>query len=221
MLILLVEDDRQLAASTISFLNHEGIDVDYADTLKGAIHIANGQEFDAIVLDISLPDGTGFSLAEHFSRTHANTPLLFLTAEHQLEHKLNAFSLGALDYLTKPFELAELVVRLKLLKAKKPANSATLFSLLDLRVDLNLRIATRNARAITLSPQQWQLLQLLIESFPAPVSKHAILNALWPDQDGSADMYKTLIARLRKNLSCADEAPLLHTIKGVGVVLRE
>ncbi|WP_372767672.1 response regulator transcription factor [Pseudoalteromonas sp.] len=221
MLVLIVEDDRQLAACTITFLNNEGIDVDYADNLYSAKHIAEQQNYDAIVLDIGLPDGLGFSLAEHFAKTHPNTPLLFLTAEHQLQSKLKAFSLGALDYLTKPFELAELSIRLKLLKAKKINTVSQSFLLADLNVNLNQRIAMRHQRPITLSPQQWQLLQLLIEYFPHPVDKRIILETLWPDQDVSSDMYKTLISRLRSNLSKPNEKPLLHTLKGIGVLLRE
>lgn len=221
MLILLVEDDRQLAATTMSFLNHEGIEVDYADTLARAKQIANQQMYDAIVLDIGLPDGLGFCLAEHFATTHANTPILFLTAENALDNKLKAFSLGALDYLTKPFELAELAIRLKLLNAKKPNINTHCFTLADLTVDLGQRIAVRNQRAITLSPQQWQLLQLLITHYPAPVSKSAVIDTLWPDQDVSSDMYKTLLTRLRKNIVASNETPLIYTIKGVGVVLRE
>ena len=91
----------------------------------------------------------------------------------------------------------------------------------DLTIDLQQRIAARSKRVITLSPQQWQLLTLLINHYPAPVSKAIILEKLWPDNNVTPDMYKTLVSRLRNNISHQQETPLLHTIKGVGVVLRE
>lgn len=221
MLILFVEDDRALAANTIDFLNSEGIEVDFADSVHAAKEISSHQEFDAIVLDIGLPDGSGFILATHFAATHPDTPIIFLTAEHALHNKLKAFSLGALDYLTKPFALAELAIRLKLLEAKRTNTKSKPFVLSDLTIDLQQRIATRKKRVITLSPQQWQLLTLLISHHPTPVSKTTILEKLWPDNNVTPDMYKTLVSRLRNNISQRDELPLLHTIKGVGVALRE
>lgn len=221
MLILFVEDDRALAANTIDFLNNEGIEVDFADSVHAAKEISSKQEYDAIVLDIGLPDGTGFVLATHFTAAQPDTPIIFLTAEAALDNKLLAFSLGALDYLTKPFELAELTIRLKLLEAKKPSIRSKPFVLGDLTIDLQQRIATRSKRVITLSPQQWLLLTLLINHYPAPVSKAIILEKLWPDNNVTTAMYKTLVSRLRNNISHQQETPLLHTIKGVGVVLRE
>lgn len=221
MLILFVEDDRALAANTIDFLNNEGIEVDFADSVYAAKEISSKQEYDAIVLDIGLPDGNGFVLAKHFAAAQPDTPIIFLTAEASLDNKLLAFSLGALDYLTKPFELAELTIRLKLLEAKKPSIKSKPFVLGDLTIDLQQRIATRSKRVITLSPQQWLLLTLLINHYPTPVSKAIILEKLWPDNNVTPDMYKTLVSRLRNNISHQQETPLLHTIKGVGVVLRE
>lgn len=221
MLILLVEDDRALAATTIDFLHHEGIEVDYADSIAHAKLIADGQQYDAFVLDVGLPDGVGFELARYFQRSHPAVPILFLTANSLLDAKLEAFSLGALDYLTKPFELAELAIRIKLLGVKRQDSLHHVFRLGDLVVDQAKRIIRRGERVITLSPQQWTLLTLLIEHTPNPVSKTRILERVWPEQDASITMYKTLITRLRSNLSQEHEKPLLHTLKGVGVVLRD
>ena len=219
MVILFVEDDRNLASVTMDFLNHEGIDVDYACHVQSAKTISEDQNYDAIVLDLHLPDGDGFELARYFAKKIPATPILFLTAEHQLDTKLEAFALGALDYLTKPFELAELAIRLKLLKQKSIGTEHRIFSLDTLKVNQCLRTVTRGQRVVTLSPQQWQLLTLLIEMAPMPVSKTSILSTIWGDQDVSQAMYKTLLSRLRKNISQNDEIELVHTIKGVGVVI--
>lgn len=221
MLILFVEDDLRLAAKTIDFLSNEGVEVEYAQSVSQAKHIAKGLQFDAIILDLSLPDGSGFELAERFASTHPTTPILFLSARAELDNKLKAFELGALDYLTKPFELAELAMRVKLLAVKKRGLSQQTFVLDTLTVNLTLRTVHRGERLITLSAQQWQLLTHLIEHSPAAVCKQHIIDQIWPDQDSSNDMYKMLLARLRRNIDSEGDKPLIQTIRGVGVALRE
>lgn len=146
---------------------------------------------------------------------------LFLSARAELDNKLKAFELGALDYLTKPFELAELAMRVKLLAVKKRGLSQQTFVLDTLTVNLTLRTVHRGERLITLSAQQWQLLTHLIEHSPAAVSKQHIIDQIWPDQDSSNDMYKMLLARLRRNIDSEGDKPLIQTIRGVGVALRE
>ncbi|TMP26863.1 DNA-binding response regulator [Pseudoalteromonas rubra] len=223
MLILLVEDDSVLAAQTIDFLNAEGIDVDYAATLASAKEIAAKNaafdEYDAIVLDMALPDGNALSLMQQ-TLAGFDAPVLFCTAATALDDKLAAFDAGALDYLTKPFALPELAVRIKLLTGKVSKQNQV-FELGDLHIDFSAKIARRGGRTIVLSPQQWQLLALLAEQAPAPVSKVQILRHIWPDSEVNNNMYKSLITRLRHNLSRGDEASVIHTLKGQGVALRE
>lgn len=221
MLVLLVEDDLHLATLTIDFLAAENIEVDFASTIKNAKQITKDNSYDAIVLDLELPDGSGYELAEFFTSTMPNCPILFLTAQCSLEHKLAAFQRGALDYVTKPFALAELAVRIKLLSAKNSRQTQPIFTLDSLQVDFSQRIVTRGQRHITLSPQQWQLLQLVAASSPTPVSKQTIVDVIWPDTDVNTNMYKSLLTRLRKNITQHQELELIHTIKSVGVCLRE
>ncbi|KPH63838.1 response regulator transcription factor [Pseudoalteromonas porphyrae] len=218
MIILLVEDDAILAQQAITFLENEGIEVDYARSLAQAKGICVGQHYDAIILDINLPDGTGLSLAQQWRDTNT-APILFLTARCALEDKLAAFAAGALDYLTKPFALEELVIRIKLL-AKKHSCEATHFNLDTLSIDLEAKIIKRAQRTIILSPQQWTLVALLLRHSPAPVSKEMIINTVWPDKDVNNNMYKSLLTRLRTNLTKDDEVELLHTLKKQGVALR-
>ena len=163
MLILFVEDDARLAGVTIDYLSEEGIEVDYAQSIEAAKNISLSQQYDAIVLDLELPDGLGFELVTYFQHYQASVPILFLTANHSLDSKLSAFSLGALDYITKPFELAELVARLKILWQKTAPSNAEHY-IDTLYVNLASRLVKRGERTITLSPQQWQLLTLLIQA---------------------------------------------------------
>ncbi|CAM4128647.1 response regulator transcription factor [Pseudoalteromonas byunsanensis] len=219
MIILLVEDDTVLATHSIDFLAQEGIEVDYASTVKQAQAISEHQNYDAIVLDINLPDGDGLTLAKQWQHQRQE-PILFLSARDALDDKLQAFSYGALDYLTKPFALPELAIRIKLLANKSNSKPNRQFSLDSLQVDLDARIITRGDRVIVLSAQQWLLLELLIKHYPNPVRKAAIINEIWPQQDSNINMYKSLITRLRSNLTQEDEPALLHTLRKQGIALR-
>ncbi|KZN43823.1 response regulator transcription factor [Pseudoalteromonas luteoviolacea] len=224
MLVLLVEDDTALAAQLIDFLQHENIEVDYAASVSSAKEIAaqttKYSRYDAAILDMDLPDGNGMSLINE-QILGQGVPVLFCTAATALEDKLAAFSAGALDYITKPFDLPELAVRLKLLAKKQGTQSENTFELDSLLIDFNTQIAKRGERILVLSPQQWLLLSLLTKSAPNPVSKEDILCKIWPDQDVNNNMYKSLLTRLRKNISRDSELGLLHTIKGQGLVLRK
>lgn len=221
MIILFVEDDKQLASVSIDFLTDEGIDVDYAPSIAVAKEIAKANEYDAIVLDLELPDGLGYELVPYFKQTKTNTPILFLTAQSDIEHKLRAFELGALDYITKPFELAELAARIKLLHAKSNVGRHDEFSLSFLSVNFTTRTLYIESKPVTLSPQQWALLTLLVNHHPNTVAKQKIIDHVWPNLDVNSNMYKSLITRLRKNLTNEHQQSLIHTIKGIGVSLHE
>jgi len=218
MIVLLVEDDAVLASQTIDFLQNEGIEIDYARSIGQAIGISQEQKYDAIILDINLPDGSGLELAKHW-QGQQSAPILFLTARHELQDKLEAFQLGALDYITKPFALEELTARLKILVNKQP-NLNNHFKLDTLEVNFDSRVAKRGERVILLSPQQWQLLALLSKHSPNPIDKTDIMTQIWPEQDVNNNMYKSLITRLRSNLSQSNECQLLHTLKKQGLVLK-
>ncbi|WDE08207.1 response regulator transcription factor [Thalassomonas viridans] len=224
MIVLFVEDDSKLAQQTINFLENENIEVDYAASIRQALAISDNagidQGYDAIILDMNLPDGNGVALAKALTERQPQTPILFLTGQSDLDDKLAAFEAGALDYLTKPFAMAELAIRLKLLARKQPDKS-DIFTLAGLEINFSEKMIQRAGRAITLSPQQWQLLALLCRHSPAFVAKETILNNIWPDADASNDMYKSLISRLRNNLSRKDEPGLLAIAPKQGVALRE
>ena len=219
MIVLFVEDDQKLAQQTIDFLALEDIDVDYVSSISAAKQVSMAQRYDAIILDMKLPDGDGTLLAQYFQRDRPETPIIFLTGQDNISDKLSAFDAGALDYLTKPFELAELTIRLKLLLTKGRTRQSN-FLLADLSINFAEKILSRGKRAITLSPQQWILLALLAQQSPAYVSKQQIIATVWPDQDVSNDMYKSLLSRLRTNLTGVGENCLLFSAKKVGVALR-
>jgi DNA-binding response OmpR family regulator len=222
MLILLVEDESDLAELTIDFLETLNIECDYAFDGANALTLIEKNHYDVIVLDVNMPRMDGFSVCEKVRSLGIATPIIFLTAHDSLADKLNGFSLGADDYLTKPFELEELAVRIQVL-AKRETKAAIpdLFALNTLSIDFQQRSVSRSGRLIALSPTQWQLLGLLAKNSPHIVDRITIEDEIWPDQTPSKDMLKTLIFRLRNLIDNANEPKLIHTIRGAGISLKE
>lgn len=221
MLILLVEDEADLAELTIDFLATVDIECDYAFDGINALSLLKKNQYEVIVLDVTMPRLDGFAVCEQLRRSGITTPILFLTARDSLTDKLTGFSLGADDYLTKPFELEELAARIQVLASRGVKTSKnTNFALDNLTINYQQRCVVRADRAIATSPRQWQLLTLLAKHSPNIVDKITIENEVWPDQDPSKDMLKTLVFRLRSLIDNEQETPLIHTIRGAGIALR-
>lgn len=222
MLILLVEDESDLAELTIDFLETLDIECDYAFDGANALTLIEKNHYDVIVLDVNMPRMDGFSVCEKVRSLGNSTPIIFLTAHDSLSDKLNGFSLGADDYLTKPFELEELAVRIQVLaKRETKTTIPELFTLNTLSIDYQQRSVSRSGRLIALSPTQWQLLILLAKNSPNIVDRITIEDEIWPDQTPTKDMLKTLIFRLRNLVDNADEPKLVHTVRGAGISLKE
>ena len=222
MLILLVEDEADLAELTIDFLETLDIECDYAFDGVNALSLLEKNQYDVIVLDVSMPRLNGFSVCERIRTLGISTPIIFLTARDHLSDKLNGFALGADDYLTKPFELEELAVRIQVLAKRESKTLITEnFSLNTLTIDYQQHSVSRSGRLIAVSPTQWQLLTLLARNSPNIVDRNAIENEIWPDQIPSKDMLKTLVFRLRNLIDSSDEPSLVHTVRGVGIALKE
>ncbi len=220
MLVLLAEDEADLASTIIDYLQIEGIDCDYARDGRAALNLIDKHDYDVLLLDVNMPGANGFEVCEQLQAKRLSTPVLFLTARDSLDDKLTAFKLGAQDYLTKPFALPELVARIKVLVQHKRL-PAQVFHLDTLTVDFGRLCASRDGVELTLSPSLWTLLQLLCESSPSPVKRELLERRLWPAQEVSDAMLKTLLFRLRKTIDANTEVKLLHTIKGLGIALKK
>lgn len=219
MLILLAEDEVDLAELTIDYLETADIECDYASDGAMAMNLINENKYEVIVLDINMPKLDGFSVCKQLKESNNTTPVLFLSARDALDDKLTGFGLGADDYLTKPFELEELVARIKVLSQRRSSQNNE-FQLDTLVINFQQQSANRGARKLTLSENQWQVLTLLAKNSPNIISRTALENTIWPEQLPNKDMLKMLLYRLRNIIDQADEVPLLHTIKGFGVTLR-
>lgn len=218
MQVLVVEDDRALAALIIEYLDDEGMVCDLACNGLQAIELVHQNRYDALVLDIGLPGCNGLDVCAELRAEGCNLPCIMLTARNTLEDTLAGFGVGADDYLVKPFAMAELVARINAVvtrhKHAKPLRIG------DLQIDFITRTAVRGQHALQLSPEEWKLLCHLARKSPVVVTRTELEDVLWPEGAPSQDAYKMAIYRLRKSLHQENTSPLLHTVRGVGVALR-
>lgn len=218
--ILLIEDEPALARNIVDYLQLCGHQTDYAADGQQGLQLALQQHFDVILLDLMLPRLDGLSLCRQL-RQHAarHTPVLMLTARDTLDDKVQGFHAGADDYLTKPFALAELGLRCQAL-ARRTLPQDYCLSIGPLTLDRRAHQAWRDDQLLQLHPLGFQILQLLAEAYPALLSRQQLSERLWPDDAPDSDALRSHIYLLRQQLDKPFANALLHTVHGVGFVLR-
>ncbi len=222
--ILVVDDEPSLVDAVATSLRYEGFEVSEAASGLAAMNAVRTAPPDLVVLDVMLPDVDGFDVARRLRSTGVETPILFLTARDTLEDKAAGFSAGADDYLTKPFSLAELVMRVKaiLRRAGRMAveeNSVLRFA--DLELDVDGHRLTRGGVEIELTATEFNVLRYFMTNPGIVLSKAQILEHVWHyDFDGDSNICETYVSYLRKKLN-EYGPPLIHTVRLVGYVLRE
>ena len=217
---LLVEDDLDLAETVIQYLQLEAIDCDYASNGVAGLQLMREHRYDVLLLDLNLPRLDGLSVCQQLRRDGDDTPVLMLTARDQLDDKIQGFDAGTDDYLVKPFELEELVVRLQAL-ARRRSGQVRRLSCADLSLDLDSKTATRAGQPLKLSPTGLRLLEVLLRASPRVVSRLALEQALWGDEPPDSNSLKVHLFNLRKAVDGEFAQTLLHTVPGQGFSLRE
>ena len=214
MRVLIVEDHRELAATIAVGLRREGMAVDIAFDGDDALRHAAGDSYDVILLDRDLPKIHGDDVCRALVARGSRSRVLMLTAAHTIEDRVDGLSLGADDYLPKPFAFAELVARIRALSRRSPVASLPVLSRGNLRVDTVQRIASRGGRRLSLSPKELAVLELLLTADGAPVSSRQLAARGWDeyvDPDGS--VVKVTVSRLRRKLG---DPPLIETVPHTG-----
>ncbi len=218
--VLLVEDDFDLAETVIDYLELEGVACDYASNGMAGLQLVEENSYDVVLLDLNLPRLDGLSLCERAREAGDDTPVLMLTARDRLDDKLAGFEAGTDDYLVKPFEMEELVVRIRAL-ARRRSGQARLLRCGDLEMNLKEGIATRAGQEVKLSPTGWKLLEALLRASPEVVTKQKLLSAVWGDEPPDSDSLKVHMHHLRKAVDAPFSVPLLHTVAGRGFCVKE
>ncbi|RSM47390.1 DNA-binding response regulator [Amycolatopsis balhimycina DSM 5908] len=223
--LLVVDDEATVRELLSAALRFAGFQVTSAATAGEAVASATAEPPDLVLLDVMLPDMDGFEvvrrLRERPSNHGAPVPVLFLTARDRQSDKVTGLSLGADDYVTKPFDLAELIARIRAILRRTAGHPAAVLTVGTLALDAEGHQVTRAGQPVRLSATEFRLLRYLMENAGRVVSKAQILDRVWRDDfGGDAGIVDTYISYLRRKVD-TDEPKLVHTVHGVGYVLRE
>ena len=221
--VLVVDDEANIAELISMALRYEGFEVRAAHTGTKAVSAAKEFRPDAVVLDIMLPDFDGLEVLRRMRATEPDVPVVFLTARDAVEDRVAGLTAGGDDYVTKPFSLEELVARLRGLLRRSGARQAVASSLLvvgDLELDEDSHEVFRSGVEIMLTATEFELLRYLMRNPRRVLSKAQILDRVWNyDFGGQADVVELYISYLRKKVD-AGRAPMIHTMRGAGYVLK-
>lgn len=223
MRILVVEDEKNLNNIIVKKLKLEHYGVDSCFDGQEGLDFILATEYDVIILDIMLPKLNGFEVLKKIRSKKITTPVLLLTAKDSVEDRVQGLDLGADDYLIKPFAFDELLARIRVL-LRRNSNSDTannIFSIGNLTVDIESRSVKRDDKSIKLSTREFTILEYMIRNKGKVLSRDNIEQHIWNyDYEGGTNVIDVYIRYLRKKIDDGYEPKLIHTIRGIGYVLK-
>ncbi|KPZ53311.1 MULTISPECIES: response regulator transcription factor [Pseudoalteromonas] len=217
--VLLVEDDIDLATTIVDYLDIEDIECDHASNGVMGLNLLQINHYQMIILDVNMPKMDGLTMCRTLREQGKDTPVLMLTARDSLDNKLEGFDAGSDDYLVKPFAMKELVARVQVL-AKRKSGEVKRLTLANLNLDLAKRSAEVEGQTLKLSPIAFKLLETLVREAPQPVTRSAIMQAVWGEEQPDSNSLKVHIYHLRKQLEGASKQVKLETIPSVGFAIK-
>ena len=224
MRILIVEDEQKVANALREGLEGERWEVTVAHTGEDAFFRASTETFDVMLLDLMLPGRDGLQILRTLRERGVHTPVLVLTARDTLEDRLAGLDSGADDYLRKPFAFAEVLARIRALVRRGRPSETLRHGVADLEMDLVSRKVTRSGRTVDLTVREFELLEYLLRHQGHIVSREALARDVWKEEgrtttlDNVVDVHMT---RLRRKVDVDQSTKLIHTVRGVGFVVRQ
>jgi heavy metal response regulator len=221
MRVLVIEDEKQLLKIIGERLKEEGYATDLVrDGIEG-LHFAESLDYDCIILDIMLPSMDGFSVLRKLRARKINTPILILTAKDTIKDKVSGLDLGADDYITKPFSFEELIARVRAMLRRKSGEKETVLFISDLTLDLITREVSRGNHLIELTSKEFAILEYLLRNKGRVLTKSQIANHVWNYEfEYKSNIVEVYVRYLRKKLEDNFENKLIHTVSGVGYVIK-
>ncbi|MEK3688938.1 MULTISPECIES: response regulator transcription factor [unclassified Paenibacillus] len=224
--ILVVEDEVRIARLLQIELECEGYRVSIAGSGHQGLELYQEQQPDLLLLDVMLPGFSGIELLRRIRANDADTPVLLLTAKSSVEDKVSGLDLGANDYITKPFQIEELLARvraaLRLASGRKTAETDSWLRADDLELNEATREVMRAGRRIELTPREFDLLVFLLKNKRQVLNREQIMTAVWGyDYYGDTNVVDVYIRYVRKKLTQGNQEELIHTVRGIGYVLKD
>jgi two-component system OmpR family response regulator len=223
MRLLLIEDDRKIASFVIKGLEAAGFAVDHAPDGVHGLDLGLTEPYDVIIVDLMLPKLDGLSVIENLRNQKISTPVIILSAKDTVDDRVKGLQTGSDDYLSKPFAFAELLARVQALMRRSSGQSEpTHLEVHDLRLDLITREVMRDGKRVELQPLEYSLLAYLMRNAGKVVSKTMIMEHVWHyNFDPQTNVVEARICRLRDKIDKGFGSNLIHTVRGVGYVLRQ
>ena len=223
MRILLVEDDKKIASFIVKGLREAGFAIDHALNGEDGLDLAHTVQYDAAVIDIMLPGIDGLSLIRDIRGQGIATPVIILSAKRSVEDRVRGLRTGSDDYLPKPFSFSELLARVQaLIRRSSGSAEPAHLKLGGLSLDIFRREVVREGKRIDLQPREFSLIEYLMRNAGRVVTRTMIMEHLWNyDFDPQTNVVDVLVCRLRDRIDRGFNKKLIHTIRGVGYVLKE
>ncbi len=219
--ILIIEDDQAILKLLQRGLAYEGYTVDTALDGRSGLNLARDHQPDLVILDWMLPGMDGLEVC-HRLRTGGEVPILMLTAKDTIEDRVQGLDAGADDYMIKPFNLDELLARVRALLRRTQPERIPVLKFADLTLDTGSRQASRGSRLIPLTAKEYELLELFLRHPKQVLTREVIFDRVWGyDFGGESNVLEVYIRYLRQKLEADSEQRLIHTVRGVGYVMRE
>lgn len=220
MNLLLVEDERPLAMAIHRIFAQNGIKVTWVEDGETGYDSAQRGEYDVIVLDVMLPRMNGWEVCERLRKGQVHTPILMLTALDEVDDRVKGLTLGADDYLSKPFAMPELLARVNALFRRDKVNRGDVIRIADLEIDRQSHRVVRSGKEITLTRREYDLLEALALNEGRVLTREAILERVWRDEETYSNTVDVFIGTLRKKVDAPFAKKLIHTAIGFGYVIR-
>lgn len=220
MRLLLIEDEEVAARMIAKGLRQEGYAVDEAADGQAGIEKALSHFYDSIILDVRLPTKDGWTVCSELRQAGLHVPVLMLTASAAIEDKIKGLDLGADDYLVKPFEMGELLARIRALLRRKPLVQDRVIKIDNLEIDTQSRTVTRAGKFIRLTAKEYALLECLARNADSLLNRETISEQVWDESyDPFSNLIEEYIKRLRKKVDTGEERALIHSRRGEGYIL--
>ncbi len=220
MRFLIIEDNPKLGSGLRRALEEQGYVVDVTQSGHDGEHMAAVQAYDGIILDVMLPDMDGVQVCRNLRRRKISTPILMLTALSDTSEKVAGLDAGADDYLTKPFELEELIARVRALLRRAQPSEGSVLKFDEIEMDLLKRSVTRAGRPISLTAKEFALLEYFLRNPNRVITRTALGERVWDMAfEEQSNVIEVYVSRLRNKIDKAFDRPLLHTVIGTGYIL--
>ena len=217
MKILIIEDERALSEGIVSYLKAQEYICETAGDYHAAIEKTELYDYDCILLDITLPGGSGLDILKELKANNKADGVLIISAKNSLDDRIAGLNLGADDYLPKPFHLPELSARIAAIIRRRNFGGSNTISFNEIKIDTQARLAAVNKQALELTRKEYELLLYFLSNKGRVISKHAIAEHLWGDEmEGNVDFIYTHIKNLRKKLQEAGGADYIRSVYGIG-----